>query len=94
MQELIELAEGAFGGRCPGAWVEYSSELLVERDPDVILLTWPYEDEVMARSAWQTVKAVKQGRVVTVDSEPFVRTTPRLADALVELAKILHPERF
>ncbi|NLY52139.1 MAG: ABC transporter substrate-binding protein [Firmicutes bacterium] len=95
MQELIELAGGRYlAADAPGAWVEYSSELVVERDPDVILLTWPYEDEVMARSAWQTVKAVKQGRVVTVDSEPFVRTTPRLADALVELAKILHPERF
>ena len=95
MQELIELAGGRnLAADAPGAWVEYSSELVVERDPDVILLTWPYEDEVMARSAWQTVKAVKQGRVVTVDSEPFVRTTPRLADALVELAKILHPERF
>ena len=80
MQELIELAGGRnLAADAPGAWVEYSSELVVEKDPDVILLTWPYEDEVMARSAWQTVKAVKQGRVVTVDSEPFVRTTPRLA---------------
>ncbi|NLJ68697.1 MAG: ABC transporter substrate-binding protein [Firmicutes bacterium] len=95
MQELIELAGGRnLAADAPGAWVEYSSELVVERDPDVILLTWPYEEEVMNRTAWQTIKAVKQGRVVAIDSEPFVRTTPRLADALVELAKILHPERF
>ncbi|NLY29890.1 MAG: ABC transporter substrate-binding protein [Firmicutes bacterium] len=95
MQELIELAGGRnLAADAPGAWVEYSSELVVERNPDVILLTWPYEDEVMARSAWQTIKAVQQGRVIVVDSEPFVRTTLRLADALLELARILHPGRF
>ncbi|NLA57819.1 MAG: ABC transporter substrate-binding protein [Firmicutes bacterium] len=95
MQELIELAGGRnLAADAPGAWVEYSSELVVERNPDVIILTWPYEDEVLARSAWQTVKAVQQGRVIAVDSEPFVRTTPRLADALLVLARILHPERF
>ncbi|NMB13306.1 MAG: ABC transporter substrate-binding protein [Firmicutes bacterium] len=95
MQELIELAGGENLAADAGeAWVEYSSELVVERDPEVILLTRPYIDELMARSAWQGIRAVRSGRVVEVNSDPFVRTTPRLADALVELAAILHPERF
>lgn len=95
MQELIELAGGRnLAADAPAPWVEYSSELVVERNPDIIILTWPYEDEVLARSAWQSIKAVQQRRVIAVDSEPFVRTTPRLADALLELAKILHPELF
>ncbi|NMB47156.1 MAG: ABC transporter substrate-binding protein [Firmicutes bacterium] len=95
MQELIELAGGHnLAADAGGAWIEYSSELVVERDPDVILLTRPYRDELMARSAWQGISAVKEGRVVEVDSDPFVRTTPRLADALVDLAAILHPEKF
>jgi len=95
MQELIELAGGENLAADAGeAWVEYSSELVVERDPEVILLTRPYIDELMARSAWQGIGAVRSGRVVEVNSDPFVRTTPRLADALVELAAILHPERF
>ena len=86
--------EGGIAADAPAPWVEYSSELVVERNPDIIILTWPYEDEVLARSAWQSIKAVQQRRVIAVDSEPFVRTTPRLADALLELAKILHPELF
>ena len=95
MQELIELAGGQnLAADASDAWVEYSSELVVERDPEVILLTRPYVDELMARSAWQGISAVRNGRVVEVNSDPFVRTTPRLADALVELATILHPEKF
>lgn len=95
MQELIELAGGQnLAADVSDAWVEYSSELVVERDPEVILLTRPYVDELMARSAWQGISAVRNGRVVEVNSDPFVRTTPRLADALVELATILHPEKF
>jgi iron complex transport system substrate-binding protein len=95
MQELIELAGGQnLAADAGDAWVEYSSELVVERDPEVILLTRPYVDELMARSAWQGISAVRNGRVVEVNSDPFVRTTPRLADALVELATILHPEKF
>ena len=95
MQELIELAGGQnLTADVSDAWVEYSSELVVERDPEVILLTRPYVDELMARSAWQGISAVRNGRVVEVNSDPFVRTTPRLADALVELATILHPEKF
>jgi iron complex transport system substrate-binding protein len=95
MQELIELAGGKnLAADASDAWIEYSSELVVERDPEIILLTRPYKDELVARSAWQGIKAVKNGRVVEVDSDPFVRTTPRLARALVELATILHPEIF
>lgn len=95
MQELIELAGGRnLAADADSSWVEYSSELVVERDPEVILLTRPYVGEVMARSAWQEIRAVKNGRVVAVDSDPFVRTTPRLADALVELVGILHPDSF
>lgn len=95
MQELIELAGGKnLAADASDAWIEYSSELVVERDPDIILLTRPYRDELLARSAWQGIKAVQDGRVIEVDSDPFVRTTPRLADALVELATILHPEIF
>lgn len=95
MQELIELAGGKnLAADASDAWIEYSSELVVERDPEIILLTRPYKDELVARSAWQGIKAVKNGRVVEVDSDPFVRTTPRLAHALVELATILHPEIF
>ena len=95
IQELIELAAGKnLAADASDAWIEYSSELVVERDPEIILLTRPYKDELVARSAWQGIKAIKDGRVVEVNSDPFVRTTPRLAHALVELATILHPEIF
>ena len=95
MQELIELAGGEnLAADAGGAWVEYSSEQVLIRDPEVILLTRPYVQEVMERVPWQQVRAVVTGSVIEVDADAFVRTTPRLADALVDLANILHPEIF
>lgn len=95
MQELIELAGGEnLAADAGDAWVEYSSEQVLMKDPDVILLTRPYAQEVMARVAWQQVRAVVTDNVIEVDADPFVRTTPRLADTLVDLANILHPEIF
>lgn len=95
MQELIDLAGGenlAADARDP--WVEYSVEQVLLRDPEIILLTRPYAEEVLARPAWSGVKAVKQGKIIEVNEDAFVRTTPRLTDALMELAEILHPESF
>lgn len=95
MQELIQRAGGRnLAADADGAWVQYSSELVVERDPDIIILTRAYKDKVKARTAWRDIKAVKNDRIIVIDSDPFVRTTPRLAGALLQLAEIIHPERF
>lgn len=71
-------------------WGQFSEELIIDRNPDVILLTNFNYDEVMARSSWQQLTAVRDGRVVEVNPDIFSRTSPRLADALEALITILY----
>ena len=53
-----------------------------------------YSDEELKAtwSRWPDIPAVKNGRVHVVDASLFDRPVPRLADGLVELARLLHPE--
>ena len=45
--------------------------------------------------AWQTLRAVRDGRVFAVDGNAyFSRPGPRIVDSLEILAEIIHPELF
>jgi iron complex transport system substrate-binding protein len=71
-----------------------------ERDPEVVVLCWcgahklPDPTMVAQRPGWQTISALKTGRVHAVLEPHFGRPGPRLIDGLEELARLLHPERF
>jgi len=41
---------------------------------------------------WPEIPAVQNGRVHVVDAGLFDRPVPRLADALVSLVRLLHPD--
>jgi iron complex transport system substrate-binding protein len=51
-------------------------------------------ESVAQRAGWQTLTAVKEGRVLPFDDNLLVRYGPRILDGLEALAKILHPELF
>lgn len=93
--EMILLAGGRNIAADAGtAWPQFSPELVIQRNPEVILLTCYNKAEVLRRKAWQGIAAVKAGRVFEVNPDIFVRPGPRLIDALEELAQYLHPEVF
>ena len=71
-------------------WARVSWEVVLARDPDVILIAHDRRDEVERRPGWSELKAVPAGRVHSVPRDIFVRATPRLADALELAAKLLH----
>jgi iron complex transport system substrate-binding protein len=65
--------------------------------PEVVLIAsmaGGYSDEQLKGqwSRWPDIPAVKHGRVYVVDASLFDRPAPRLADGLVEMARLLHPE--
>jgi iron complex transport system substrate-binding protein len=81
-----------------GPWPQISAEALIAADPEVILLA-DHEagvtpELVRARPGWQEVSAVREDRIVTLDSDLFARPGPRLVDGLEEIARALHPDRF
>ena len=96
---LIALAGGEnIGTQLTTAWPQISLEQLLVDDPTYILLgdsnygTTP--EQVAKRASWQTLTAVKEGRVLPFDDNLLVRYGARLLDGLDALAKALHPEIF
>ncbi|MDN7241830.1 ABC transporter substrate-binding protein [Planococcus sp. N028] len=80
-------------------WVSMDPEAIVDSNPDVIVTTeGAYNpgaaDQIMSRSGFGEVTAVKEKAVVEVDSDMVTRSGPRLTDGLEEMAKAVYPEVF
>ena len=71
----------------------FSEELVIERDPQVVILTSYNLEEALSRPAWQATSAFKNGHVYEVNSDIYSRSTPRILDALAELIAILDETR-
>lgn len=96
-QEMLTLIN-AENGVTEDGWVMINEEAVIEMDPDVIIVTYDYvEDpvgEVMNRDAWQDITAVKDGRVIQVDTDLVSRPGPRLVEGAEAFAKAIYPEIF
>lgn len=98
MDEMIRLSGGTnIFGDLEG-WQKVSSEQVVAQNPHVIISTHGTTEEVTAnisaRGGWGQLNAVKNNRVLAVDTNLVSRPGPRLADGLLEFAKAIHPELF
>lgn len=76
-------------------WPHMGLETVLSRSPDVILFPKteafaPGVDEFRKLPGWRDLTAVKNHRLYFVE-ETIMRPSPRLVDALEELANILHP---
>lgn len=90
IDELIVLAGGEnIAQDADNPWPTFSEELVIDRDPQVVILTSFNLDEVLRRGAWQEITALKTNAVFEVDPDLYARTTPRLLDALEEMISIL-----
>lgn len=91
LHELVQMAGGEdIAGDLSRPWSIYPTELVLTRNPEVIILTCKNRREVMNRAGWASVEAVRSGRVYEVDPSTYSRPGPRLADALEDLADLLH----
>lgn len=100
--QLIDLAGGTnVFADLPSDFGQVSAESVIERNPDVILLTDadlplnPQSPElVAARPGWDTVTAVQNGAIYPVPGPLVATPGPRLIDGLEAIAAALHPDRF
>lgn len=69
-----------------------SLETLIKIDPQVIILTTSKKEEVLKRSAWLGLSAVRSGRIYDINPDIIARPTPRMVEAIEILALRLHPE--
>ena len=73
-----------------------SVEQVLAEDPDVIITvehTGNPLPDLRRISGWQHLRAVREGRIYVL-SEVFQHPSPRFVDAVEDLARKLHPERF
>jgi iron complex transport system substrate-binding protein len=76
-----------------------SSEVVVHRNPDVILAPSTHATEVnieavMARQGWEGVQAVRDKKIFLIDGDQVSRCGPRLLEALEQMIRAVYPERW
>ena len=93
MNELVDVAGGenvyAF---LPDVSPQVAMEDLVRRDPDAILAGPLRARALRADPAWRAMRAVRDGRVLVVDTMLVSRPSVRLGEAALSLARLLHPD--
>jgi len=95
VQELLDIIGAKNVFEDVTGWSAVSEEQVIERNPDIIVTTLSpltgIEDpvgEIMGRSNWSEITAVKEGRVYMLDADMLSRPGPRLVDAAEELMQI------
>ncbi len=80
-----------------GDFPQLSSEVIVEANPDVILMAdagFVDPASVPQRAGWSGITAVAGGAIYPVDGDVMSRPGPRIAQGIEDLARLLYPDRF
>ena len=92
LTELVDIAGGRnIYGDDPRPSLDVTIEDVVRRDPDVVLAGPESATRMRAAPAWRALRAVREGRVLIVDTTLVGRPGVRLGEAAVSLARLLHP---
>ncbi|MDY0350604.1 MAG: cobalamin-binding protein [Desulfobulbaceae bacterium] len=94
---LITAAGGRNLAAGPAGYPRFSWEAILAMRPEVVIIAsmaGGHTEEELQREwlRWPEIPAVQNGRVHVVDAGLFDRPVPRLADALVSLVRLLHPD--
>ena len=80
-------------------WAEVSEEQVLSRDPDYIVTISMYfgegptpEEEILSRTGWENVTAVKNGKILNLPNNELSRPAPRLADGAKALYDFVYGE--
>lgn len=98
LDELITLAGGQNIAASQAGWFEVNAEEVVEQNPQLIIFVDYGEEksaivaDITERPGWNAIDAVKDNQIYGVAEDPVVRVGPRLADGLLDLASLIHPE--
>jgi iron complex transport system substrate-binding protein len=100
--DLLRLAKGeSVTGGLPQLWLEYGREALIRDDPQALVILARSDMEFREAVRWykdqpgfDRLQAVRRDRFLYLDQDAASRFGPRLFQALEELARRLHPDRF
>ncbi|HEX6251923.1 MAG TPA: helical backbone metal receptor [Gemmatimonadaceae bacterium] len=92
LHELVEIAGGEnVYADIPSPSPRVELEDIARRDPAVILAGPVGARRIREEQRWRAVRAVRNGRVLVVDTNLVARPSVRLGEAAVSLARLLHP---
>lgn len=90
MNEMLDLAGGKNIVTKKG-YPKYNEEQVIKADPDVIITTYPNaKQEIAKRKAWKNIRAVKDGRIYSLDADELSRPGPRLIDGAEEIYQAIY----
>ncbi len=96
VNEILTLAGGEnVAYDAPRAYSRFSAEVIVKRNPQVIILGYMSKDNtkelVSKRLGWQDISAVKNKRIVSnINPDLILRPGPRLVEGLKEIYRCLY----
>jgi iron complex transport system substrate-binding protein len=92
---MLEMAGGNNVAADTRGW-QYSLEKLVAKNPEIVICSRYFNTKKALEhsTGYRDLPAVKAGRLFEIDDNLLDRQGPRLADGLVALARLLHPEIF
>ncbi len=95
INQIIEMAGGDNIASGISGW-SFSLEQIVDSNPDIIICSkyWNSKNSIMTTNGYMDLPAVRNGNLYEIDNNMLDRQGPRLADGLMELAKIIHPDLF
>lgn len=96
IDEIITLAGGANLAQGIAGWVDLQEEEVLERNPDIIIHGYPDTNSAVfaGREGWNVLAAVQADAIYYVNPDIVTRTGPRVVEAVEELARIFHPDKF
>jgi iron complex transport system substrate-binding protein len=89
---LVSIADGV--ADAAGGYPQLSAEFVLDADPDVVFLAYaggdtPTAESAAARPGWSELTAVRDGRVVVLDSDLSSRWGPRLVELLAAVREAI-----
>jgi len=100
IDELIHMAGGEnIFSNSETPYPIVNPEAVLEMNPDAIFIPIGYmggefKPSLQGRPGWNTLSAVKNGRIYEVDEDVLLRPGPRIIEGLWQIAVNLYPERF
>ena len=96
IDDMITIAGGEnIGAQAGAGFPNFSTEVLVKDDPQVYIAdsgSMSAPGEINKRAGFGELTAVKDGKVYVIEDSIIARPGPRLAEGLVKLAGMIHPE--
>jgi iron complex transport system substrate-binding protein len=98
LDEMITIigAENVYGEE--DSWIAVAEESAIASNPDVILTSINYIDdpvgEILNRTGWEAVTAVKNGEVYKFTSDQTDVPNQFVTEALFEMAKFVYPDEY